>query len=407
MTRAPRFKPTITSCHIVMDKIVPGGQTLGTYEDGRKIFLWNTLPGEIVTRAQITAAKSSFLEGIALDFENPSPLRVDPRDPCYLATSPWQILDWPSENQIKADLVAEIFREHHLSFPQPIASSISDDHDYFYRNKMEYSFYWDHGLEQILLAFHARGTHRKLPITQSSLEYSDIFKAANSTVSDLNAEGATARDFQTLLIRSSRTGEVSANLYVKHRPHPKSTPLCDTILGQDFYYSPLGFFQVNLPVYELALKDIKRFITTHKVLDLYAGVGSIGLSVAPDRELTLVELDKNAYQSLEANRDNFVHTHPDTPVPTILHAKSEEALDYITSDTTVIVDPPRAGCHQDLIARLVEVLPPYVIYLSCNPATQARDLETLLQYYNIDFLQPYNFFPHTPHIENLVVLSSK
>ena len=86
-------------------------------------------------------------------------------------------------------------------------------------------------------------------------------------------------------------------------------------------------------------------------------------------------------------------------------AKSEEVTDYITPDTTIILDPPRAGCDTKLINRLLEIKPPKIIYLSCNPATQARDIKSLLGFYKIEQIKTFNFFPRTPHIENLVVLS--
>ena len=85
-------------------------------------------------------------------------------------------------------------------------------------------------------------------------------------------------------------------------------------------------------------------------------------------------------------------------------AKSEEVLDYIAPDQTVILDPPRAGCDAKLIAKLLEVKPTKIIYLSCNPATQARDVAMLLEAYHINIVKTFNFFPHTPHIENLVIL---
>ncbi|MBQ6354949.1 class I SAM-dependent RNA methyltransferase, partial [Candidatus Saccharibacteria bacterium] len=158
-----------------------------------------------------------------------------------------------------------------------------------------------------------------------------------------------------------------------------------------------GFFQINLPVYEMALEEIKKHITTEKVLDLYAGVGTIGLSVARDRELKLVEVDKAAYAELERNAKN---------AETFL-SKSEEALDFIAPDQTVIVDPPRAGCDEKLIAKLNEIKPEKIIYLSCNPATQARDIRSLLENYKIEKVAPFNFFPRTPHLENLIVLAQK
>ena len=88
-------------------------------------------------------------------------------------------------------------------------------------------------------------------------------------------------------------------------------------------------------------------------------------------------------------------------------AKSEDVTEYIAPDQTVILDPPRAGCDMKLIEKLNEVKPKTIVYLSCNPITQARDIAALGDNYKIAKLTPYNFFPRTPHIESLAILMLK
>ncbi len=409
---------------IEVEKIIPGGMALGTNSDGKKIFFWNALPGESVESFQITKNKLHFIEAIATDVINPSKFRVNPKDDCFLSTSPWQIIDFNYENQLKVELVKEVFRQAGVDFnyvdlpevttedegrspvttgrtdPCPhnkITPAFSDKKDYFYRNKMEYALYWNNELQKISLALHQRGSHRKIPITSSSIERPEIFKAATEIVDNLNKNHAEARNYQSLLLRCNQKGEISGGLYENHKPHPIFSNLKDEILGQTYSYSPNGFFQINLPVYEMALKQIKKHVTTDKVLDLYAGVGTIGLSVARDKKLTLVEVDKSAFAELENN------TKQATNLSAIL-AKSEDVTNYIEPDITVILDPPRAGCDIKLINKLNEIKPEKIIYLSCNPATQARDIKNLLKNYKIQDIQTFNFFPHTPHIENLVIL---
>ena len=409
---------------VKVDKIIPGGQALGTLDDGKKIFFWNALPGEIISEYEVTKNKSRYVETIATEIKNPSPFRVKPLDDCFLSTSPWQIIDYDYELQLKSELVAEIFREHQIDITPP--SVITDGHDYYYRNKMEYALYWDNNTDKISLAFHARGSHRKIPITKSSIERPEIFQKAEQIVTDLNSRHKEARKYQSLLLRCNQKGVVSGGLYENHQPHPVFDNLTDTILGREYSYSPNGFFQINLPVYELALTEIKRHITTDKVLDLYSGVGTIGLSVASDRHLTLVESDKFAYGELARNIAIKGNPEPGkarisafSPVATgendatrngnilAILAKSENVPDYIEPEMAVILDPPRAGCAPKLIDRLLSVCPAKIIYLSCNPATQARDIKLLLQKYQIDTIKTFNFFPHTPHIENLVILNRK
>jgi 23S rRNA (uracil1939-C5)-methyltransferase len=436
-----------------LDKIVPGGQALGVLPDGRKVFVWGALPGE-TARVELTKTKKSYAEGIAVEILESSPHRIRPRDECYMSTSPWQIMDYDYELAMKAELVAEAFRQEHVDLPHcsviastakqstvtdsglprrsaPRNNTTTDDNQFGYRNKMEYSLWWDNETDLISLAFHKRGTHQKVPIHQSSIERPEIFAEAQRIVAELNIKKDQARKYQSLLVRCNQGGEVSSALLENGKPHPTMKNLTDEIMGHKYSYSPNGFFQINLPVYEMALAEIKKHIATDKVVDMYSGVGTIGLSVARDRDLTLVETDNSAFAELENNVTSLraQRSNPnDNRLPrrfalrndvTAIHAKSEEALDYITPDATITVDPPRAGLHDDVIQKLVQVLPPKIIYLSCNPATQARDIAKLLGHgscdsaqddtakYKITHAQPFNFFPRTPHIENLVVLEKK
>ena len=407
---------------IRVEKIIPGGQSLGTNEDGKKIFFWNALPDEEVEEYEVTKNKSHYQEAIATKISNPSKYRVEPQDECYLSTSPWQIINYNYELQLKQELVTEIFHEHHINIDTP--EIFTDGKDYHYRNKMEYALYWDHDTNKINLAFHQRGSHRKIPITHSSIERPEILKRAQQIINELNNNHDEARRYQSLLLRCNQGGEVSGGLYENHKPHPVFPTLSDTILGHTYKYSPNGFFQINLPVYEMALQEIKQHITTDEVLDLYSGVGTIGLSVAPDRHLTLVECNKYAYGEMVRNitiegisERGSARVSAFSPVATgendatrngnilAILARSEDVTNHISHNQTVILDPPRAGCDKKLIERLLEVSPPTIVYLSCNPATQARDLSLLLDKYQINTVKTYNFFPHTPHIENLVVLS--
>lgn len=381
---------------IEITKLIPGGQALGTNVEGKKGFFWNALPGEQVAEYTITKNKSHYFEAIATKINNPSPHRVHPQDECYLSTSPWQIINYNYELQLKQELVAEVFREHHIDIDKP--EIFTDHNDYYYRNKMEYSLYWDHETNQIKLSFHQRGSHRKIPITKSSIERPEIFTTATKIISSLNSRHEEARKYQSLLLRCNQQGEVSGGLYENHQPHPTFPRLTDTILGHTYSYSPNGFFQINLPVYEMALTEIKKHISTDEVLDLYAGVGTIGLSTASTHHLTLVECDKHAFNELINNIGSYNNI-------TGILDKSENITSYLNSNQTVILDPPRSGCDRKLIDKLLETTPAKIVYLSCNPATQARDVKLLLEKYHIDDTKTFNFFPHTPHIENLVILS--
>ena len=419
-----------------IEKLIPGGQGIGKTPEGKKIFFWNVLPGEEVVEWETFRKKKDFDEALPRMILNHSTHRVSPKDPCYLSTSPWQIMDFDYELEQKRELVIESLRQEHINTDNiEVAPTQTDGKEWQYRNKMEYALYWNHDLEKIQLAFHGRGTHGKIPIEQSSIENPAIFQKAQGIIAELNNNHDEARRYQSLLLRANQQGEVSGGLFENKKPHPAFKNLTDQILGRTYSYSPNGFFQINLPVYELALREIQKHIKTEKVLDLYAGVGTIGLSVARDKSLILVENNRAAFAELVGNirasepngsssglsGGNGRGPRTRSPVTTgakesvsreesfglkrAVLANSESVLDFVSPDQTVILDPPRAGCDKKLIEKLLEQTPEQLIYLSCNPATQARDVKLLADKYIIERIIPYNFFPKTPHIENLIIMS--
>jgi len=423
---------------LTLDKIVGGGQTLGSLDYGKKAFVWGGLPGEKVN-VQLTKKKSSFVEGIVTEVLEPSEERVAPVDETsYLSTSPWQIMKFESEQHYKSALIEEAFELHDIVLPNPI-EVYSDGKEYGYRNKIEFSFWWDKELDQLDLAFFRRGTQGKIPVQGSSLANDAINKAAHAIRDTLRNRDIQAFPLKTLLIRCNRQGEVAAQLYVKDEffdafteeemrdfgvtgfelifSNPKSpasvitkrlqawgeTTLADTILDVPFTYAVEGFFQINLPVYEQALLDMKEWVPADKpAVDFYSGVGTIGLTIGGNN-ITMVEINEHAVREMERN---ITALQREQAAKAIL-APSESALEHITGDATIIVDPPRAGLHEDVIAKLLETGPERIVYLSCNPATQARDVARLAETYGIRSHRGYNFFPRTPHIEHLVVLDKK
>ncbi len=421
--KEPKIATLETPLHI--SDFATTGQGIGTLKSdlsinqqtytklsGVKVLLWNALPDELVTKFQVVAQKPHFIEGIALEITKQSTSRVNPRDEQFLSTSPWQILNEDAELTAKSRILTSLFE--HLGNTHPISKQFTSKilvhkspNNYFYRNKMEYSLYYNHETEKIQLAVHYRGSHRKMPIKKSSLELPNILVRANQIIDELNRTKQEARTFQSLLLRANQSGEVSGGLLENGKSHPSFKKLTDNLLGNSYSYSPSGFFQINLPVYEAALLKIKDFLfNSASVLDLYAGVGTIGLSVARDKNLTLIEVNKSAFGELEANATHVTQTTQNFFIKPIL-AKSEEVLDQITNDTSVILDPPRAGCDKKLINRLCEIKPEKIVYLSCNPITQVRDLNILLTQYTTSSIEAFNFFPRTPHIESLVLLTRK
>ena len=423
-----------------LEKIVGGGQAIGTLDDGRKAFVWGGLPKELIT-IRVTKKKSHFVEGVVTEIIEKSPERITPRDEnSYLSTSPWQIMPMSSEQFQKISLIEEAFSLHNITLPEQI-KVFSDGVEFNYRNKVEFSWFGDtkenSTKETLDLAFFKRGGKGKVIVDGTSLAHPSINKLAIEIRDLLRTKPIVARQLKTLLIRSDQQGNAVWQLYVKDKienlisddeakllsaaggeiiySNPKSpasriterlnkfgdTTLSDTILGVAFNYACEGFFQVNIPVYEKALSDMKAWINCNEklpILDLYSGVGTIGLTIGGD-DVTLVEINEHAVAEMQRNIAKL-----NRPSAKAILAPSEKSLECITGEQIVIVDPPRTGLHADVTNRLLETEPPRIIYLSCNPVTQARDVSLLQEKYKIVHHQGYNFFPRTPHIEHLVVL---
>lgn len=432
-------KKSLPIVEITLDKIIGGGQTLGTIGDGRKALVWGGLPGETV-QVQVTKKKSSYVEGVVVEVTKASEDRVVPEDPeSHLSTSPWQIMTFENEQHYKSALIEEAFELHDIVLPQPI-EVYSDNKQFGYRNKIEFSFWWDKELGRLDLAFFRRGTHGKIPVEGTSLASDAINTAARNLRNLLRQQnGLQAYMLKTVIVRADAKGNVAMQLYVKEQELPAftdkqlmtlgvtgfelifsnpnspasviterlqawgETTLTDEILGVPFTYAVEGFFQINIPVYEQALRDMQEWIDPKKpTVDLYSGVGTIGLTIGGDN-VTLVEINEHAVREMKRN----ITALEREKVAKAILAPSEAALDHISSEATIIVDPPRAGLHEDVVKKLLETKPERIIYLSCNPVTQARDVMRLAEVYGIRYHRGYNFFPRTPHIEHLVVLDKK
>ena len=426
-----------------LEKIVGGGQALGVLSNGRKAFVWGGLPGELV-KIRITKKKSHFVEGVVTEILEKNPERIVPRDEnSYLSTSPWQIMPLSSEQTYKANLIEEAFRLHNVTLPGKI-DIFTDGVEFNYRNKVEFSWFGDlidDGTTETLdLAFFKRGSKGKVVVEGTNLAHPNINKLAIEIRNLLRTKPVTARQLKTLLIRTNQQGNAVWQLYIKDQladlvskeeagqlpakggeiiySDPKSpaskiterlaefgdTTLTDTILGVTFNYACEGFFQVNILVYEKALSDMRDWVDHEDnlpTLDLYSGVGTIGLTIGSD-DIMLVEINERAVTEMQRNIAKLNRAKAK-----VILAPSEKSLEYITGRQIVIVDPPRAGLHADVVRRLLETTPPRIIYLSCNPVTQARDVSLLQEKYEVMHHQGYNFFPRTPHIEHLVVLEKK
>jgi len=413
---------------VKIEKLVFGGQALGRVDD-KAVFVWNALPGEEV-EVELKKNKHNFAEGVVKEIITRSPDRLEPRENHFLSCSPWQIMSFATENKWKVEMSIETYQKF-AGLTVTDLEIVSDGVEYGYRNKMEYSFTEENSV--ISLAFFERNGKKHLAIPKCELASEAINKVALELLAWVNENKISLRSLKTMIIRSNQKGEVLAGLFIKDRLEFNDYPkLTNNLVGLTIYYSThkspasvptavlykigqdyleedlfgvklryglFSFFQINVPIFKQALAEIKNHLSNNdKVVDYYSGVGAIGLPVGAKE---LVESNPEAVEFAKINIElNKIKAEA-------ICAPSEKMVELITAEKTIIFDPPRAGLDKRVVDQKINKLPKKIIYLSCDIATQARDLGLLKEAYEIKFLKLYNFFPRTAHIEGLCVLEKK
>lgn len=253
---------------------------------------------------------------------------------------------------------------------------------------------------------------------------------------------------RNLLVRSSTTGELMVNMVIAYedKEHrialldqllqlfPQITTLLYTINSKrndslhdqepivyhgkgyiiekleelSFKISPKSFFQTNTKQAEKLYGVTRAFAEldgSQLVYDLYCGTGSIGLFVSKfAKKLIGVEMVADAIEDAKENAALNGVNHASFFAGDVIDICNDDFFEAHGKADVVITDPPRAGMHEKLVKKLLEIAAPTVVYVSCNPATQARDLALLSEKYQVTKIQPVDMFPHTLHIENVVQL---
>jgi 23S rRNA (uracil1939-C5)-methyltransferase len=180
--------------------------------------------------------------------------------------------------------------------------------------------------------------------------------------------------------------------------------------SEDFFFKigPRSFFQTNTyqgeQLYRIA-KDFAELTGNEIVYDLYCGTGSIGIFVSKQaKKIVGVEVVEAAIE--DARENAAMNNLKDAAffAGDVIDICNDEFFAAHGRPDVIITDPPRAGMHEKLVRKILDIAAPVVVYVSCNPATQARDLNWLGEKYDVTRIQPVDMFPHTHHIENVVQL---
>ncbi len=416
--------------------------------DGYVVFVQDGMPGDRV-RAEVQSAKRAYAQARAVEILEPSPDRVPPR--ADHPGAPWQVLPYEYQLEVKQAQVDDALRRIGRLEGFELEPIIPALETWRYRNKLEYSFGTD-GYGRLVCGFHAPGHWEEIIELTDCLLASEAGNAARErVVAWCRAQGLIAFDRRTrqgflrnLVVRESRrggelqvrlvtspgaldrdglieaTGPVGGLLWTQTDSVAETTQAGETELlagsdrleeeigGMRFRIAAGAFFQTNTEMaerlYELAI-DYAQPGGTDRLYDLYCGIGTIGLLMAPRAaEVWGLELVEEAVADAIANaRLNEVENARFFAGDVRLAMR--ELVQRAGRPDTVVVDPPRSGLSQKVVRRIIEAAPKRVVYVSCNPTTLAPNAAQLVEAgYALRRVRPVDMFPQTPHIECVALL---
>lgn len=439
------------------------GYGVGRTEDGKVVFTPGTVTGERV-QVKIIKITKGYLVGKLMNIITGSELR----DSCGKCTAPatcggcaYRFIKYDHELELKHQNVKSEFDKVGLSDVTVLDTACVRDENgeavvWHYRNKAQYRF--AKVGERVTAGFYASGTHRVIGNEACPLQpkiFGDITRfvcdfAEKHNISVYDEESGKGI-LRHLYIRSGSgdAGEICVCIVINGKTMPKSRELADAltkaferivgvvlnvntknsniILGDEYItvsgkcgigdtfcgveldISPAAFYQVNHDAAELICRtaaDMADLKGDEHLLDLYCGIGSVGLSMADRvRRLTGVEIVPQAVECAIKNAERagiknakFVCADSADGAADIL-ATTDELPDV------VVLDPPRKGCATELLDSLTQAGIKKIVYISCNPATLARDCAHLAkQGWQIGEVQPVDLFPRTGHVENVCTL---
>jgi 23S rRNA (uracil1939-C5)-methyltransferase len=441
-------------------------------EENYVVFVHGSYPGDKVT-AQLRKIKNSYAEAKAIEIISPSQYRVDPRCKFFgtCGGCKQQDLNYETQLKYKEELVKETF-EHIGGITEfKFENIMPSENDFFYRNKMEFSFSdkrWltkdEIGADEIVDKDFALGLHiprifdKVLDIDECFLQSElsnnilnftrKFFKGKNTTIYSTKTHKGYLRN---LVIRQSQnTDDLMVNLVTSSEDDElmneyttellKAVPQITTIInninlkkasvaigdyekiycGTGFIHDKIGnykfrisansFFQTNTLQAENLYKTALEFAELkgdELIYDLYSGAGTIAIYVSDKAEKiygfesvksALKDADKNARINSIENVEFIEANLYKSFLPIVVNKK-------IPNPDVMIIDPPRSGMHKTTVYDTMQLNPEKIVYVSCNPATQVRDIKLMVGAgYKLVKMKPVDMFPHTYHIENIALL---
>ena len=432
---------------LTVDSLAFGGAGVARL-NGYVVFVQEGIPGDRV-RAQVQKAKRAYAEARVVEIVEPGPERIEPR--AAHPGAPWQVLPYERQLEVKQAQVEDALRRIGRLDGFELEPILPAVETWRYRNKLEYSFGTD-AAGRLVCGFHAPGQWEEIVEVTDCLLASEAGNAARERVVGwCRAQGLVAFDRRTregflrnLVIREGRrTGELQVRLVttpgaldrkglgeaaqpvggllwtqtdsVAETTQSGQTELLagrdrleEEIGGMRIRVSAGAFFQTNTEMaerlYGLAI-DYAGPAGTERVYDLYCGIGTIGLLIAPRAaEVWGIELVEEAVADAIANARLNEVTNAGFFAGDVRLALGE-LVQRAGRPDVLVVDPPRSGLSQKVVRRIIEAAPRRIVYVSCNPTTLAPNAAQLVEAgYALRKVRPVDMFPQTPHIEAVALL---
>ena len=442
-----------------IERLSSDGSGVAHSADGEAVFVPGTAPGD-EARVRIVKDCGRYAFGILDELLTPSPDRI-PVDcpvagPCGGCSL--RHLDYAAELRAKQESVLDAFRRIG-GLEVPVLDILPSPEVDRYRNKVQFPVGVDKNGAPCI-GFYAGRTHRIVPCPDCKLQPGVLNEIGNALCAFFAQQGIRPYDEQSgkglvrhiFLRRGAHSGQIMVCLVCTRAKLPHAEQLCtalreqfpaistillnvnakntnvilggenhilygpgyieDTLCGVPVRLGPLSFYQVNTLAAERlygVAAQYAQLTPDDTLLDLYCGMGTIGLSMADQcRELIGVEIVPEAIESAKANAARMGETV--AAKSRFFCADAGQAATQLAAEglhpDIVMLDPPRKGCDEATLSAVVRMAPRRVVYVSCNPATAARDAAWLEKNgYHAEKVQPVDLFPRTKHVETVVLLS--
>ena len=448
------------------------GKTIAKAPDGKVIFLPNAVPGDVVD-VQTFKKRKAYYEGKATVFHKRSDKRTEPVCEHFGTCGGCKWQDMAYNHQLfykQKEVTNNLTRIGHIELPE-VTPIIGAKEQYFYRNKMEFSFSNSRWLtlEEIqsdrdlgdknALGFHIPGMWDKILDLNKCHLQADPSNAIRNSVKafaiDNDLEFFNTRNqtglLRTLMIRTSSTGDLMVMIqFFKENKEkrellldfisttfPEITSLQyvinekanDTIYDQNvicykgtdhifeemeglkFKINAKSFYQTNsnqaFELYKIT-RDFAGLTGEELVYDLYTGTGTIAQFVAKQaKKVVGVEAIPDAISAAKENAQLNNINNVAFFVGDMKHVFNSDFIKINGTPDVIITDPPRDGMHKDVVQQILNIAPKKIVYVSCNSATQARDLALMDTEYKVTKTQAVDMFPQTFHVENVVLLEKR